>query len=147
LRVFEGPFPLEETNKPEYETLASFGAMCMNKDLLSIFKLNDICNRTGLDTISAGSVIAFAMECYEKGVISKSDTEGIELTWGNGGAMIAMLNKMAHREGLGDILDPDKRLGKGETGSHRRDWAAGRKGFPGARRFLDSSLMLAICSQ
>ncbi len=104
LKVPEGPFPLEETKKPEYETLASFGTMCMNKDLLSIFKLNDICNRTGLDTISAGSVIAFAMECYEKGVISKSDTDGIELTWGNGGAMIAVLNKMAHREGLGDIL-------------------------------------------
>ena len=78
--------------------------MCMNDDLLSIIKMNDMCNRSGLDTISAGSVIAFAMECFEKGVISKRDTDGIELTWGNAEAMIALLHKMILREGLGDIL-------------------------------------------
>ena len=104
LKVSEGAYPLDETHKPEYETMASFGTMCMNKDLLSIFKLNDMCNRSGLDTISAGSVLAFAMECYERGVISKTDTDGIDLTWGNGAAMIAMLDKIIRREGLGDIL-------------------------------------------
>jgi len=116
LKIPEGPFPMEETKKPEYETLASFGAMCLNKDLLSIFKLNDICNRAGLDTISAGSVMAFAMECYERGMISKSDTDGIELTWGNGGAMIAILDKMARREGLGDILADGVRIAAQKIG-------------------------------
>ena len=61
-KVPEGPYPLQEVKKPEYETLAAFGTMCMNDDLLSIFKMNDMCNRSGIDSISAGSVLAFAME-------------------------------------------------------------------------------------
>jgi len=65
---------------------------------------NDICNRYGLDTISAGSTIAFAIELFENGIITKKDTGGIELRWGDHRAMIAMTGKMAKREGLGDIL-------------------------------------------
>ena len=65
---------------------------------------NHICNSYGLDTISAGAAIAFAMECYEEGIISKRDTGGIELTWGNHKAMIDMTWKLAKREGFGDIL-------------------------------------------
>jgi len=103
-KVSKGPYPLAEVHKPEYETIAAFGTMCMNDNLLSIIKLNDMCNRSGLDTISAGSVLAFAMECFEKGIITKSDTEGIELTWGNAEAMVAMLKKIIRREGLGDVL-------------------------------------------
>ena len=75
-----------------------------NSDVESIIKANDICDRYGIDTISAGSAIAFAMECYEKGIIDKGDTAGIELTWGNAAAIIAMLEKMVKREGLGNIL-------------------------------------------
>lgn len=97
-------YSIPEVHKPEYETIAGFGTMCMNDDLLSIFRLNDICNRSGLDTISAGSVIAFAMECFEKGVIDKEDTDGIELTWGNVEAMIAITEKIIRREGFGDVL-------------------------------------------
>jgi aldehyde:ferredoxin oxidoreductase len=91
-------------HKPEYETMGALGAMCLNDDLFSILKMTDMCNRSGLDTISAGTVIAFAMECYEKGIITKDDTGGIELTWGNGEAMIGILTKMIDREGIGDIL-------------------------------------------
>ncbi|KPJ51462.1 MAG: hypothetical protein AMJ37_04800 [Dehalococcoidia bacterium DG_18] len=105
-KVSKGPYPLAEVHKPEYETIAAFGTMCMNDNLLSIIKLNDMCNRSGLDTISAGSVLAFAMECFEKGIITKSDTEGIELTWGNAEAMVAMLKKIIRREGLGDVETP-----------------------------------------
>jgi aldehyde:ferredoxin oxidoreductase len=65
---------------------------------------NDICNRSGLDTISAGSVIAFATELYENGILSKKDTDGIDLKWGNHRAMVAMTEKLAKREGVGDIL-------------------------------------------
>jgi aldehyde:ferredoxin oxidoreductase len=116
--VSEGAYPVEEAHKPEYETIAAFGTMCLNDDLLSIIKLNDMCNRSALDTISAGSVIAFAMECYENGIITNSDTDGIELTWGNAGAIVAMLEKIIHREGLGDILADGvrvaaQRIGKG----------------------------------
>jgi aldehyde:ferredoxin oxidoreductase len=102
--VEEGPYPVKELHRPEYETLAAFGPMCMNDDFPSILKLTDLCNRGGLDTISTGTVLAFTMECYEKGIITRQDTDGIELRWGNGEAMIAMVNKMIAREGFGDIL-------------------------------------------
>jgi aldehyde:ferredoxin oxidoreductase len=116
--VSSGKYPVAETHKPEYETVAAFGNMCLNDDLGSIFKLNDICNRGGLDTISAGSVIAFAMECYENGIITKADTDGIELTWGNAEAIIAMTEKIIRREGFGDVLADGvrvaaKKIGKG----------------------------------
>lgn len=116
--VSSGKYPVSETHKPEYETVAAFGNMCLNDDLGSIFKLNDMCNRGGLDTISAGSVIAFAMECYENGIITKADTDGIELTWGNAEAIIAMTEKIICREGFGDVLADGvkvaaKRIGKG----------------------------------
>lgn len=102
--VSGGPHPVKEVHKPEFETIAAFGTMCLNDDLLSIIKLTDMCNRSGLDTISAGGVIAFAMECYERGIISKADTDGIELTWGNAEAIIAMTEKMIQRDGFGDVL-------------------------------------------
>jgi len=103
-KVVEGPYAVEEAHKPEYETVGSFGAMCLNNDLNAIIKMNDICNRSGLDTISAGSVIAFAMECYENGILTRGDMDGIDLTWGNADAMIVMLDKIIRREGFGDIL-------------------------------------------
>lgn len=90
--------------RPEYETQGSFGANCGNSNAESINMANDICNRNGLDTISAGSVMAFAIELYENGVITEKDTGGIELTWGNHRALIAMTEKMAKREGFGDKL-------------------------------------------
>lgn len=93
-----------EYGRPEYETIAGFGPMCLNDDIISIIRANDICNRYGIDTISAGSTIAFAIDCYERGIITERDTDGIELTWGNSPAIIAMLKKMVRREGFGDIL-------------------------------------------
>ncbi len=92
------------TKRPEYETAAAFGAMCLNTNAEAIVMANHICNYYGIDTISAGTVISFAMECYEHGIITKKDTDGIELKWGNYKAMIAMLEKMVRREGFGDVL-------------------------------------------
>ncbi|MBY8985673.1 MAG: aldehyde ferredoxin oxidoreductase family protein [Candidatus Lokiarchaeota archaeon] len=110
---------IEETHRPEYETCASLGHMILNDDLTSIFILNDLCNRAGIDTISVGGTIAFAIECYENGLLTKEDTDGLELTWGNSSAVIELLKKMIQREGFGDILaDGSKvaseRLGKGK---------------------------------
>jgi aldehyde:ferredoxin oxidoreductase len=91
--------------RPEYETQGSFGANCGNTNTESINKANDICNRAGLDTISAGTVIGFAIELYENGILTQKDTYGLDLKWGNHKAMVAMTEKMANREkGLGDIL-------------------------------------------
>jgi aldehyde:ferredoxin oxidoreductase len=91
-------------HKPEYETLGAFGTTCLNDNLESIIMANDICNRYGLDTISAGASIAFAMECYENGILTKEDTDGFDLTWGNHKAIVELTEKMARREGFGGVL-------------------------------------------
>jgi len=91
-------------HKPEYETLCMFGTNCLNTNLESIIKVNDICNRYGLDTISTGATISFTIECYENGIINKKDTDGIEMTWGNHKAIVAMTEKLARREGFGAVL-------------------------------------------
>ncbi len=106
------------THKPEYETLAMFGSNCLNDNLDSIIYAGDICNRYGLDTISTGASIAFTIECYENGLITKKDTDGLEMTWGNHQAIVAMTLKLAKREGFGDIIADGvaaaaKRIGKG----------------------------------
>ena len=93
-----------ETHKPEYETLGALGPLCLNDNLESIIKINDICNRAGLDTISVGAAIAFAIECYENGVLTREDTEGCELTWGNHQAIVSLSEKIGKREGLGALL-------------------------------------------
>jgi len=92
------------TRRPEYETIAMFGTDCLNNNIESIIKAGDICDRYGIDTISAGSTIAFAMECFENGLITKKDTDGIEMTWGNHKAIVAMTEKLAKREGFGAVL-------------------------------------------
>ena len=105
MKAGTGTFKYEAgAHKPEYETLAMFGTNLVNSDLSSIIKANDICNRYGVDTISAGACIAFALECYEKGIITKQDTDGIEMKWGDAKAIVAMTEKLAKREGFGGIL-------------------------------------------
>ncbi|MBI2863207.1 MAG: aldehyde ferredoxin oxidoreductase family protein [Chloroflexi bacterium] len=110
-------------HKPEYETLAAFGPMCLNDNVESMIVANDICNRFGLDTISAGATIAFAIECYENGLIDKRDTGGIELTWGNHRSMIAMLDKLARREGFGDLLADGVKIAAAKIGKNAADFA------------------------
>jgi len=110
-------------HRPEYETLGSFGANCCNTNAPSIEMANYLCNAYGMDTISAGSTIAFAMECYEKGIITKVDTDGIELTWGNHRALVAMLEKMVKREGFGDILADGVRIAAEKIGRGAEEYA------------------------
>ena len=114
--VTGGKYPVGETHKPEYETIGAFGTMCMCDDFESIIKLNEMCNRSGLDTISAGTALAFAMECFENGIITESDTDGIAIAWGNAEAMVAMLQKMIDREGFGDILADGVRVAAAKIG-------------------------------
>jgi len=89
---------------PEYETAGAFGSLCMNDDLVVVSKANELCNKYSIDTISAGVAIAFAMECYEKGLITAKDTGGLELTWGSAEAIVGLVEKIAKREGIGDLL-------------------------------------------
>jgi len=103
-RVETGPYAGTEVEGPEYETLFALGSLCGNDNLESIAKANEVCDRLGMDTISAGNVLAFAMECYEKGIITQKVTGGLELRFGNHEAMIATLRKIAYRENLGNVL-------------------------------------------
>jgi aldehyde:ferredoxin oxidoreductase len=103
-----GRFPLELNNgvghKPEYETLAMFGSNLLNDDLPSIVKVNEICNNLGLDTITVGATIAYAIECCENGLITPQQTGGLELKWGNAEAIVALTEMIGRREGFGDVL-------------------------------------------
>jgi len=89
---------------PEYETAAVFGPYCDIDDLAAISLANQMCNEAGVDSISAGATMAFAIECFERGLITEEDTGGIRLAWGDAGAMIDMLAKTLQREGFGDVL-------------------------------------------
>lgn len=94
----------EEARKPEYETLAAFGPLLLNDDLQSILQVNSLCNRYGLDTISTGAAVAFALECAEQGLLERELTDGLELSWGNGQAIVEVVRRIGRREGLGDLL-------------------------------------------
>ncbi len=89
---------------PEYETVSAFGSDCGISDVRATAKANELCNRYGLDTISTGASIAFAMECFESGILTAADCDGLDLRFGNAAAMLAMVEKIAHREGIGDLL-------------------------------------------
>ena len=97
-------YRVEEGHKPEYETLAAFGSLLLNDDLEAIIKINSLCDRFGLDTISTGAVAAFAMECAEHGLIDRTLEDGVELSWGNGDAVVQLVGSIARREGIGDVL-------------------------------------------
>jgi aldehyde:ferredoxin oxidoreductase len=115
----EGPFAIkDEMHRPEYQSLAALGGMLMNDNLEAVIKANDICNRFGIDTVGVGGAIAMAMECYEKGLVSREDMDGIDLAWGNAQAIVAMVEKVARREGFGAVLADGtqkaaERIGKG----------------------------------
>jgi len=101
---------------PEYETIISLGSICGISDLKHIAKANELCNRYTMDTISTGMVIAFAMQCYQEGLLTKEDTGGIELTFGNKEALLILIEKIAHREGLGDLLSQGSYLAAQKIG-------------------------------
>jgi len=89
---------------PEYETVAAFGSLCCNSDLKSIAKANELCNKYSLDTISTGATIAFAIECFENGYFSLEDTGGLELRFGDSSVILKLIEMIAFRKGIGDLL-------------------------------------------
>lgn len=105
---------------PEYETLAALGSNCGIDDLEAIIKAHELCNRYGIDTISTGVSISFAMECFEKGILTREDTDGLELTFGNAQAMVELVERIALRKGFGSLLaegtkEASKKIGKGSA--------------------------------
>ncbi len=105
VEVKDGPYQVESRyGGPEYETLATFGSYCKIDSLEAVAYANQLCARYGIDTISAGATIAWAMDCFERGLISEDDTDGIVLRYGDAAAMLAMLEKIVKRAGFGDLL-------------------------------------------
>jgi aldehyde:ferredoxin oxidoreductase len=130
VQVPGGPFGgvRPEYGGPEYETVAAFGSLCKNRDLEAIALLNQRCNAYGLDTISAGSAIAFAMECFEQGILTEREI-GFRLEWGDATAMVRLLDMIARREGIGDLLAEGTRRAAVEIGHGAPDLAVEVKGL------------------
>lgn len=103
-KVTEGKWPVGDTERPEYETQAAFGSNCLCDDMEAVIKCNELCNRGGFDTITAGSVVAWAMECYEKGILTAEDFDGIKPVWGDSESMVAVMQKIYDDEGCGKKL-------------------------------------------
>ena len=104
VKISSGPFSPVDGAGYEYETGAMLGSNCLVEDMEAISKANELCNRYGLDTITAGSVIAFAMEAFEKGILTEADTEGLRVNWGDPEILLKLIGLIARREGVGDIL-------------------------------------------
>ena len=112
-----------EIHRPEYETSSAFGALLLNKDLDSIFTITELLNRAGMDTISAGAIVAFAIECFENGIITEKDTGGLQLSWGNSPAIIALVKQMIARQGLGDLLADGVKIAAAKIGRGAESYA------------------------
>ncbi|KPJ69215.1 aldehyde:ferredoxin oxidoreductase [candidate division WOR-1 bacterium DG_54_3] len=113
---------------PEYETLAALGSMVDNDNLPALATANQICNLMGMDTISAGCAVAFAMECFEEGILTKADTGGRSLHFGDADAMIWLIEEMAHRRGIGKILSKGVKRAAEEIGKGSEKYSFHIKG-------------------
>lgn len=126
--VKEGEFAGTRVGGPEYFTIASFGSRCDNDNLASIIKANELCNRWGLDTASTGALIGFAMECYERGLLSRQRL-GYELNWGNYRAILSLVGDIAFRRGFGNVLADGVRAAVAALGPASARYAIHVKGM------------------
>jgi aldehyde:ferredoxin oxidoreductase len=129
VEVLDGPYRTERGEGIEYETLAGFGGMTHNDNLEAIALANSLCNDYGLDTISTSSLIAFALEAYEKGIIGPSDTEGVALRFGDADTMLHTLRLLAERRGVGDTLAEGVREAARRLGGEAEAFAIHVKGL------------------
>ncbi len=131
VEVTEGKWTVDpQYGGPEYETLSTMGSYCGVGDLVAVAKANELCNRYGLDTITTGATIAFAMDCFEHGLLTTEDTGGIELKFGNGDAVVRMTEMIARREGLGDLLAEGSDHAAEEIGKDAIKYSVCCKGSP-----------------
>ncbi len=122
--IKKGRFAGTSGHKPEYETLGAFGGLLLHDDLDAIIELNEMCNRAGIDTISAGTCVAFAIECFEKGLIDEKDTGGLHLGWGKSAEIIELTALIIQRKGFGDVLADGVRKAAERIGNGAEQFAA-----------------------
>jgi len=120
MEITEGKYGGRQFEEPEYETMAAFSSLAGIDDVTMSVVLASEVDRLGFDSNETGYLISWLMECYEKGILTKEDTDGLEMTWGNGEAIMAMLKKIANRQGLGNVLAEGvmraaQHVGKGST--------------------------------
>lgn len=145
VRIDDGPWPVAESAGPEYETQGALGAMLMMNDPRALCKANELCNRYGMDTISTGGTIAWAIEAYERGLLSQKDTIGLELNWGDGQMLLELIERIAHRRDVGILLAGGSRAAARKVGGGSEDFAIQAKGLelamhhPRAMRGLEIS--------
>lgn len=131
VEVTGGPYQVEpHYGGPEYETLATFGSYCGISNLAAVSRANQLCNMYGIDTITTGATIAWAMDCFERGIISTEDTGGVELRFGNAEAMVRMTEMIAGREGFGDLLAEGMAQAAGKLGPEAEALVTAVKGNP-----------------
>ncbi len=114
---------------PEYESLAALGSNCGVSDLKAVAKANELCGAYSLDTISTGVTISFAMECFENGILTPADTDDIELRFGNAEALVKVIELIARREGIGDLLAEGSLRAAEKIGKGAIDYAMQVKGL------------------
>jgi len=131
--ITSGPHTGAYGGGPEYETMSALGAGCGTVDVELVIKANELCNIYGMDTISAGSVVQWAMESYEKGVITEKDTGGIQLQWGNPDAILGLLEQVARCRGFGAKLAGGVRQAAKSIGRGSEKWAVEAKGLEQSR--------------
>ena len=142
--VVSGPFKTPVHGGAEYETFACFTSYVLNENADAAMLCDYLCNEYGLDTISTGSLIAFAMECFERGLFSDEELQGLDLTWGNAEVLPVMVKKIAYREGIGDLLAEGVRAAARKIGKGAEEFAIHVKGLEGPAHDPRSGKALAI---
>ncbi len=128
VKIEKGPYVMDGPG-PEYETLSSLGSLCLIDDLEAVCYANHLCNLYGIDTMSCGSTIAFAMECFERGFLTQTETGGLDLNWGNAEVLIELIHKIAHKEGIGALLSKGTRQVSRLLGNRSSEFAMHVKGL------------------
>lgn len=131
-RVLKAHYPYDvdpDYGGLEYECTAALGSLCMVDNLVGVAKAFELCNKYGMDAMTTGVTIAFAMECYEKGLLTSKDTEGLDLTWGNHKSLVQVAEKIAMREGVGDLLAEGVKRASKKIGHSAEEFAMHVKGL------------------
>jgi len=144
VRVESGKWKTPEHEGSEYESICAFTFFVLNEDMDAAVHATYLCNEYGLDTISTGAVIAFAMDCYERGILSKEEVDGLDLTWGNAETIVELVWKISSRKGIGRILGEGTRLASQQIGKGSEMLAIEVKGLEGPAHDGRSGKALAI---
>ncbi|TFG66510.1 MAG: hypothetical protein E4H27_09875 [Anaerolineales bacterium] len=151
VEIKEGPYAGVRGEGPKYETISGFGSNLLIDDINAVVKMNDLCNRLGLDTITTSGVIAFATEALERGLLTLEDTEGINLAWGDPEPVIALIPLIAQRKGLGDLLSQGSRAVAQTMGPEAQSFVMHVKGqeppYHDPRAFVDMALSYATANR